>query len=86
LHTHNASGLLLCWDFIVVSRQPKLFKKLMMKLTTNIKKNFVCPLLADSISKADCFFVRQHSSKSNVGCRISGLVKQATVLTSVYVY
>jgi hypothetical protein len=63
----NASGLLLCWDFITISRQLKPIEKLMMKLTTNAQKNYVRPILAESWSTADCSSVRQHSSKPNVG-------------------
>jgi hypothetical protein len=34
--THNAIGLLLCWHFIIVSRQPKPIK------ITNIEDNNKC--------------------------------------------
>jgi hypothetical protein len=65
----NASGLLLCWDFISVSRRPQPIEKLMMKMTTNAHLKIVRPILADSCSNADCSSVRQHSSKPNVACR-----------------
>ncbi|HLK30772.1 MAG TPA: hypothetical protein VKT28_19500 [Puia sp.] len=38
-----------------------------MKLTTNAEKNYVCPILVDGITNADCSPVRQHSSKPNIG-------------------
>ena len=63
---HNVHGLLLCWDLIMSSPGPKPSEKLMMKLTTNAQKNSVCPILADSFTKADCYSVCQHSGKPNV--------------------
>jgi hypothetical protein len=63
---YNVHGLLLCWHFIIVSRQQEPIEKLMMKLTTNAEMKFVCPILADSIAKADCCSVSQHCSKPNV--------------------
>ena len=64
---YNASGLLLCWHFIIVSRQPRSrIKLLMMKLATNAQLKIVRRILAESFTKADCSSVRQHSSKPNV--------------------
>jgi hypothetical protein len=60
-------GLLLCWHFIVVSPEPKPIEKLMLKLIINAQMRFVCWILAESIGKADCYSVSQHSSKPNVG-------------------
>jgi len=68
-------GLLLCWYFKTGSRQLKPIEELMMKITTNAEKNFVCPMLADSSTTADCYSDCQHRSKPNAGSSVSfGLV------------
>ena len=43
-----------------------LLKKLMIKITTNAQKKSVGRIIVDSITKADCSFVSQHSSKPSV--------------------
>jgi len=53
----NVNGLLVCWYFIIVSRQVKPIENLMMKLTTNDEKNSVCRILADSCTTVDCYSV-----------------------------
>ena len=62
----NVDGLLLCWNFINVSRQQEPIEKLLMELITNAQMNSVPRILADGRSNVDCFSVRQHSSKPNV--------------------
>jgi hypothetical protein len=43
--------------FLIVNRQLKPPEKLMLKLTTKAQKNSVRLILADSITKADCYSV-----------------------------
>jgi hypothetical protein len=77
-------GLLLCWHFIFVSRQQEPIEKLRLKLKTNAQKNSVRRKLVDCYSNAECYSVRQHSSK-HVGGRCSVSDKRCLhILVSLY--
>jgi hypothetical protein len=60
---HNVDGLLLCWHFIMSSRQLKLIEIIMLKITRNAEKNSAGRIIADSTQMTIVIPSRQHSSK-----------------------